>query len=185
MALLIHELFMINLQKSLWTTYLRAGTGQLYIDRTVTNDKINPQIWPIEVQQSMRKHSIKSTDHTTTLTYVTQYLDGLNKKMEQYQSKLNVKKVQLSVYLKTIETFVRQTLESARLETEHHIALVQYNYQDRILELKYWQHNPSQKQVILEHFLVIIYSSKPFFTFFCLETNLRAIDSCKIPRRNN
>ncbi|CAF3685022.1 unnamed protein product, partial [Rotaria socialis] len=44
MALLIHELLMINLEKSLWKTYLEAGTGQLYINEMTNDDKINPTI---------------------------------------------------------------------------------------------------------------------------------------------
>ena len=156
MALLIHEHSMIKLETSLWTTYLKSGTGQLDVNQMHNDDKFNPQIWPIEVQQSMMKHSINNTDHFTCLTYVTQYICELDKKMEQYQTKLNVQKAQLLDYLKLIETFVRQTLESVRLETEHHIALVQYNYNDRVLELNYLSHNPTSHQVILELFFLLL-----------------------------
>ncbi|CAF4905499.1 unnamed protein product, partial [Rotaria sp. Silwood2] len=43
---------MINLQKSLWITYWKAGMGQLKSSNGMkdNNDHTGPQLWPLEVQ---------------------------------------------------------------------------------------------------------------------------------------
>ncbi|CAF2075353.1 unnamed protein product [Rotaria magnacalcarata] len=124
MALLIYQVYIIHLEKSLWVTYLKAGTGKIQVNQVDNDNMINPQIWPVEVQQLHRKQSTYSTDNVTCLTYVTQHL----------------------YYFQTIETFVQQGLESVRLQTEHQISIVQYNYNDCVLELQYLEHSPTSHQ---------------------------------------
>ncbi|CAM4819703.1 unnamed protein product [Rotaria magnacalcarata] len=124
MALLIYQVYIIHLEKSLWITYLKAGTGKIQVNQVDNDNMINPQICPVEVQQLHRKQSTYSTDNVTCLTYVTQHL----------------------YYFQTIETFVQQGLESVRLQTEHQISIVQYNYNDCVLELQYLEHSPTSHQ---------------------------------------
>ena len=54
----------------------------------------------------MTKHSINNINDGTCLNDVTQHLRQLDNKMQQNQTKLNVKREQLSDYLPIIETFV-------------------------------------------------------------------------------
>ncbi|CAF4683046.1 unnamed protein product, partial [Rotaria sp. Silwood2] len=87
-AILIHELLMIDFHKSLWTIYLKSGTGQLQLNQMDHHHHpIQPHLWPLEVQKRMRQQSLDSTDMAACLTYVTQHLDQLNNKMKQYQTK--------------------------------------------------------------------------------------------------
>ncbi|CAF1538569.1 unnamed protein product [Rotaria sp. Silwood1] len=150
MAILIHQLFMIDLEKSLWSTYLKSGTGQLPVNQMDNDHLSHPHLWPIEVQKLMRQQSLDSTDSAACLTYVTQHLDELNDKMKQYQTKYNMMKNQYFNYLPTIQTFVHQQLESARLATEQQIAIVHYHYIDHVFELKFLACNPTrqQKQIV-------------------------------------
>ncbi|CAF5101069.1 unnamed protein product, partial [Rotaria sp. Silwood1] len=111
------------------------------------NDQLShPHLWPIEVQILMRQQSLDSTDTAACLTYVTQHLDELNDKMKQYQTKYNMMKNQYLTYLPTIQTFVRQQLESMRLATEEKITNVHYNYIDHVFELKFLACNPTRQQ---------------------------------------
>ncbi|CAF3264284.1 unnamed protein product, partial [Rotaria sp. Silwood2] len=87
LAILIHELLMIEFHKSLWTIYLKSGTGQLQLNQmNHPHHHIQPHLWPLEVQKRMRQQSLDSTDMAACLTYVTQHLDQLNNKMKQYQT---------------------------------------------------------------------------------------------------
>lgn len=144
MAILMYQWSMAHLQKSLWMAYLQSGTGQL--KSTHPTDVTGPHIWPPEVTQSMMNTN-KSADDPTCLTYVTQYVCELNDKIEQYQSALDVNKSRLSNYVQTLETYVQQGLESARQEIAYNIALVHYGYTDRVLELAFRQHHPTEYQV--------------------------------------
>ncbi|CAF1534528.1 unnamed protein product, partial [Adineta steineri] len=102
------------------------------------NDNLNrPHLWPIQVQKLVSKQSPDNIDTAACLTYVTQYLDELDDKMKRYQTKYNMKKNQYVNYPPTIQTFVHQQLESARLAIEQKIAIVHYNYNDYVLELKF------------------------------------------------
>ncbi|CAF4811077.1 unnamed protein product [Rotaria sp. Silwood1] len=146
MAIVIHELFMIDLQKSLWTIYLKSGTGQLQLNQMDHDQLSHPHLWPIEVQKLMRQQSLDSTDMAACLTYVTQHLDELDDKMKQCQTKYNMMKNQYFNYVPKIQTFVHQQLESARLATEQQIAIVHYNYNDHLFELKFMAYNPTPQQ---------------------------------------
>ena len=102
-------------------------------------------VWPTEVKSFVMKHAINEDE--ACLTYVNNYLHHLDDKMKQYQSELNTKKNHIRVDIQMIEMYVQQGLESLRIETEYKIALVQYDYNDHVLELEYLQNNPSKHQV--------------------------------------
>ncbi|CAF1237188.1 unnamed protein product [Rotaria sp. Silwood1] len=151
MAIVIHQIFIIDLEKSLWTIYLKSGTGQLPVNLMDNDNLTHPHLWPIQVQKLIREQSSDNTDTATCLTYVTQHLDELDDKMKQYQTKYNMKKNRHLNYLPTIQTFVHQQLESARLATEQQIAIVHYNYNDHVFELTFLAYNPTQQQCTIRN----------------------------------
>ncbi|CAF4729181.1 unnamed protein product, partial [Rotaria sp. Silwood2] len=115
------------------------------------NDNIiHPHLWSVQVQKLVGKQSLDNTDTAACLTYVTQHLDELDDKMKQCQTKYNMKKNQYFNYVPKMQTFVHQQLEPARLATEQQIALVHYNYNDHLFELKFMAYNPTpqQKQIV-------------------------------------
>ncbi|CAF4615379.1 unnamed protein product [Rotaria sp. Silwood2] len=61
-----------------------------------------------------------------------------------------MKKNQYINYVPKIQTFVHQQLESARLAIEQQTAIVHYNYNDHVFELKLMAYSPSpvQKQIV-------------------------------------
>ena len=81
------------------------------------------------------------------LACVNNYLRHLDDRMEHYRNELNRIKGQLGVDTQAIEIFVQQGLETRRLEMEHKVTLVHYDYTDQVLEFEYLQHNPSKHQV--------------------------------------
>ena len=154
LAIRIYQISIIDLQKMLWTTYWKAGTGKLKSNHQTNDDHhISPSLWPIEIQRMM-KERINKTDDASCLAFVTEHLSALDKEINQYQSELMIQKNQWFNYIQIIETFVRQGLEPIRMEIEHQIALVQYNYNDYVLELEYLRYNPTQYQVNEENFLL-------------------------------
>ncbi len=154
MAVLIYHLFNINLEKNLWLTYVKAGTGKLNTNQIDNNSNIDPCIWPIKVQSAMKKSinnsSSSNNDNTNCLAFATQYLSDLENKIKNYETQLNIEKKRLPEHLQPIELFIQQKLQSFRLQIEHEIELVQYNYNDRMLELQYLQCNPTARQVSFE-----------------------------------
>ena len=47
----------------------------------------------------------------------------------------------------TIETYIEQNLQPLRIEIEHQIELIHYDYHIRALKLEYYRHNPNKYQV--------------------------------------
>ncbi|CAF2935453.1 unnamed protein product [Rotaria sp. Silwood2] len=147
-GILIYQFSMIHLQKSLWIAYWKAEMGQLKSSNQMKNDNdhIGPQLWPLEVQSEIKM----STSNDTCRVFVTRYFSELDVQMKHYENELSNKKNQFSDYIQTIETFVQENLTPIRLYYEYQIAVVEYNYYDRVLELEYLQHNPAhcQKQIV-------------------------------------
>ena len=50
---------------------------------------------------------------------------------------------------KFIETYIEQNLHSLRMEIEHQVELIHYDYHIRALKLEYCRHKPNQYQVCL------------------------------------
>ncbi|CAF3116190.1 unnamed protein product [Rotaria sp. Silwood2] len=150
-GILIYQFSMINLQKSLWMTYWKAGMGQLKSSNGMkdNNDHIGPQLWPLEVQSEI-KMSTSNENNDACQVFVTRYLAELDDRMKHYENELSNKKNQFSDSIQTIETFVQENLTPIRLYYEYQIAVVEYNYYDRVLELEYLQHSPAhyQKQIV-------------------------------------
>ncbi|CAF3431366.1 unnamed protein product [Rotaria sp. Silwood2] len=170
MAMVIHQLFMIDLEKSLWTPYLKSGTDQLQLNQMDNDNLIHTHLWPIEVQKLVSKQSPDNTDTAACLTYVTQHLDELDDKMKQYQTKYNMKKNQYFNYVPKIQIFVHQQLESARLATEQQIAIVHYNFNDHLFELKFMTYNPTPQQIKIIFFK--IFNLLTYIVFFCFRNKV-------------
>ena len=52
-----------------------------------------------------------------------------------------------SIVQQATESFVEENLTSLRNKIEYKIELVHYDYDERILEVQYLQHNPTEAQV--------------------------------------
>ncbi|CAF4634908.1 unnamed protein product, partial [Rotaria sp. Silwood2] len=103
MAILMYQYSMINLQKSLWITYWKAGMGQFKL-----SNQIGPQLWPLEVQSKIEASTNNETKNDACRVFVSQYLSKLDNQLKQHETELLIKRYQLSDYIEIIETFVRR-----------------------------------------------------------------------------
>jgi hypothetical protein len=170
-ALLIRQMAMIDLDISLWTSYLQSGTGQLENDRrstTTTTPHPAISVWPSEIKSLIimeeeaekKKESdmmttihVHQIDHDACLNYVYQTLHEFINRKIQYQTQLDEKKHHLNTFFTLeIEEAIVQFIEQQemiflRIEMESKIAIVQYDYQDRCIEFDYHQLKPNPYQV--------------------------------------
>ena len=144
MAIVFYRFFVFDLEKSLWTAYLQSGLGQLQSNRV--SNAVGPSVWPIEVQSAIEE-PLHDNDHVACLAYVNRHLSELNDRMYQHQATLAMQKQHLSDDWQTIEAFVQRGLAPVRLSIEHQIAIVYYQYNDRVSELEYRQQHPTRRQV--------------------------------------
>jgi hypothetical protein len=166
-ALLIRQITMIDLQKSLWNSYLQSGTGELGKKHRLSTTHYHHElfVWPMEMKSIMMKEketksddemmpiNINQIDHDTCLNYVYRTLRQFVDRKIQYETQLDEKKDYFkNFFTSEMEDAIRQFIEQQemvfiRLEFESKIAIVKYDYHDRLLELEYHQLKPNQYQV--------------------------------------
>ncbi|CAF3050590.1 unnamed protein product [Rotaria sp. Silwood2] len=152
-ALLIHQLECIDLDRLLWTTYLRSGTGTLKPQATTTLF-----LWPAEVKTKMitRGRTTVSDpneiDYDSCLDYVQRVLRKFQSQTEHYQAQLKERKQHLNncwtcEIEEAIMKFVQQhIIPLYKVPIEGQIVTVEYDYNDRLIELEYKQQNPNEYQ---------------------------------------
>ncbi|CAF1559859.1 unnamed protein product, partial [Adineta ricciae] len=131
-ALLYHKLQLIELNISLWTTYLRSGTGKLHDNEQqpllplqatatagVTTTSVGPHIltWPQELKTIMladptMKFHANEIDHDQSLNYVMKMLRSFREQNTHYQLQLKERKQRLNNCFtiemeQVIQSFVR------------------------------------------------------------------------------
>ncbi|CAF1560469.1 unnamed protein product, partial [Rotaria sordida] len=153
-AILIHQLECIDLDRLLWTTYLRSGTGRLKPEVTTSTFLL----WPLEVKQRMIDRGEATTsdpneiDHASCLSYVQRVLQKFRNQTEYYQAQLKERKKRLNNYWtyeieEAITKFVQQHVTPIyKVPTQGQIATVEYDYNDQLIQLEYEQQNPNEYQ---------------------------------------
>lgn len=125
-------------------TYLKSGTGQLYI-----NQRGSP-VWPIQVKTIVRKTNNRmGNENYACVQLVQERLDQFRSKIQHYGIELDNLKSCLQcgdeeTIFRTMETFIQQNQENFRQKIEHKIKLVQYDYNDQVLELQFLEQNPNE-----------------------------------------
>ena len=140
MAILTYKIMLTQMYHTLWSTYLKSGTGILK-----ANELPGMKVWPTEVTALVVTQT--TNEDEACLACVNNYLSHLDDRMANCRTELNRIEGQLVVDTLAIEAFVQQGLETRRLEMEHKATLVHYDYNDRVLEFEYLQHKPSKHQV--------------------------------------
>ncbi|CAF1658763.1 unnamed protein product [Adineta ricciae] len=135
-ALLIYKIIIIQTYQLLWAAYLKSGIGQLIIpSQTKLPYKTTLSIWPKEIKTMLLANN----------------LHGLDSYLKQFQTELNIKANNLKGFTLTsqniIQTYIGKNLQIFRMEIEHKIELVYYDYHIRALKLEYHQLNPNPFQV--------------------------------------
>ncbi|CAF1399465.1 unnamed protein product [Adineta steineri] len=146
-ALLIYKIMIIQTYHLLWTAYLKSGTGQLLhpVQRQPLYS-LTLSIWPKQIKTMI---SLKNKNEVY-LSFVNKHLLKLDRQLTNYQNQLNFKANHCSGYTLTIqnsiETYIEQHLQSFRLNIEHHIELLHYDYHIRALKLEYFRYHPNEYQ---------------------------------------
>jgi hypothetical protein len=95
----------------------------------------------------------KTNENESCLKLVNDRLDESDHQLKQYQTELNMKVNNFPGYTLTIqtiiETYIEQNLHSLRMEMDHKIELIYYDYHIQALKLEYFRQNPNTFQVCL------------------------------------
>ncbi|CAF4640673.1 unnamed protein product, partial [Rotaria sp. Silwood1] len=151
-ATLMHKIISIEIVESLWLLYRKAGVGEL--ESTLRPAKqTNMKMWAKQVKLIAKqcKGDVTTIKDIACLPIVDECLREMNLKSEEYRRELNVKTSRLIGYNRgleyNIEKFVRQGLESLRINIEQQKALVQYDYTNKIFKEIYLTYNSNQNQI--------------------------------------
>ncbi|CAF3228087.1 unnamed protein product [Rotaria sp. Silwood2] len=152
-----HRIAMIELDKKLWTFYLKLGTGQC---ETVESNKtkVNQYMWPMFVKtfhsftSNIRSKHEKMSEEKLYETIVREHLENLDEKIEFYLMEYHEKKNDVMNFTddieQLIETFVQQySIVPFEMKLNYKIKILQYNYDDQLLERTYLQLNPTEDQI--------------------------------------
>ena len=164
-AILMHKLAVNNLQKDLWMTYIKSGTGRLKQPEVNETFIPSPRIWPVKVKSFILPKRITTNmssedEDNACLDVVDRFMCELNSKCEHYQQQLMEKKTSFIGYTDVIEKGLQmfieqQAIQFLRWKCELKQALVYNEYQDQMFQLKYRQHNPSEYHVRLNNRIFI------------------------------
>ena len=142
-AIWMHRIQWIVIEKSLWRVYFQCGTGQL---KNVDSSAIvHFQMWPSEVIEH-------GSEHEACLAYVNARLRQLEDKEQECRERLDTIKQQLSSYSSPVDqamqAFVQRNIQAFRAECELKKTLVECDYEEKLLALEFGRLNPNDRQVI-------------------------------------
>ena len=165
-AILMRQIEINKLEKSLWEMYLQSGTGELgyTINRSSTILTSALCVWPLAVRKAifkknkdikLREEQLKQNDENqittiyqinneTCRTYTVDFISELNKRLKKCYFK-NLFTTQIEeMILKYIE---EQEISFLRIENKTKLTIVQYDYKDKIIQAEFDQVKPSDCQV--------------------------------------
>ncbi|CAF4090289.1 unnamed protein product [Rotaria sordida] len=148
---------MIELDKKLWMFYLKLGTGQCATSES-SKTKVNRNMWPMAVKKlcsptpntvPINKEQNKQNSYEMA---VHQHLEELNEKLEIYFMEYYEKKNDLMNFTdeieQAIETFVYQhSIVPFEMKLNYEIKILEYNYDDQLLEHEYLLQKPTENQI--------------------------------------
>ena len=150
-SILIYKIMIIQTYHRLWTTYLKSGLGQLIsaIDAPSLYSTTLP-IWPKTIKDLLQLNN-NTNANDIYFNFVNQKLHELNHQLKQYQTELNRQANNFHIYTltiqKVIETYIEKHLQTFRMNIEHQIDLIYYDYHIRALKSEYFRSNPNEYQV--------------------------------------
>ncbi|CAF3964179.1 unnamed protein product [Rotaria sp. Silwood1] len=143
----------IRIHHGLWFSYFKAGTGQLISQVEGQLDySTNLPIWPKEINALVQKptHINNKNENDFYMNFINDRLRVLDNKLKEYEYELIKRINSISGYSlqvqHLIETYVEQNLSTLRLEIEHKIQLIHYDYHIQALKLEYYRHHPNEYQ---------------------------------------
>ncbi|CAF4818731.1 unnamed protein product [Rotaria sp. Silwood1] len=163
LAILQHRIAMIEIDKKLWTFYLKLGTGQCDIlENNIT--EVDPCIWPTAVRK-MRTNPPNTTNSNGQIikeksyeAIVYDHLENLNEKIEFYSAEYYEKSLVLIHFKdaieKGIQTFVQTySIVPFEMKFNYKVKILTYNYTDQLLERDYFRRKTNDNQIKLAQHL--------------------------------
>jgi hypothetical protein len=167
LAMLTHQMSILHLHQEFWQRLLQSGTGQLQqrvqpstssssqynnIDKTLS-------FWPEIVTSVMISQGIINVNHRQDeidqdiyVNFVRNYLDQLEKKVNQCRLQFNTIKNSLPNYSDILDDKIdhfiqKEGLIGMQLHFQTRIAFIKYICHDRSYQLEYFQQKPTNLQV--------------------------------------
>ena len=153
-AILKHQIGDLHISKQISLIYLRSGKGEL----RQPGPEITPVdrcVWPAQVKSAMlaAKPAIDEGDeHLAYVNLVHQRIRQMEEKIQQYQRQLDEAKQSLFGLTPTmdeaIESFVQEHgIRPLEMKRDLKIALLEHDYDAKIVERQYARENPNEYQV--------------------------------------
>ena len=152
-AISIYKVTIIQMYQRLWTTYLKSGMGQLIVpSETKVPYSTTISIWPKSMQALSRLNNADATNQNEFYAnFVRKQLGDLDQRLKQSQTEWSSRTNNFQGYTSStqtiIETYIERNLRSLRMDIEHQIELIHYDYQIQALKLEYLKHQPNTYQV--------------------------------------
>lgn len=161
-ALCIHRLAALDIQKQVTNVYYKSGTGTLK-DLGPELVAIDRRVWPAQVKADWSaRHATNTTvtelnvedQHRVYENHVRQRFEEMTRQTDQYEQDLEDKKKQLSEFTLMMEQMIRNYVHEygiypLKLQRNLKIALLQYDYDAEIMERRFLQENPTEYHVNL------------------------------------
>jgi hypothetical protein len=157
LAILKHKIVVINMDKELWTVYLKSGTGQWETSES-RKTNVDRRIWPECVKTIMLSELGGTTNGDEAYQQnlceeiVSERLQDIKETIVQYQIELDGNKDCLPGFAdemeKVIDAFIGQYgVQSLQMKHNYEIAIFQYDYDAELLEREYLRFKPTKSQV--------------------------------------
>lgn len=156
-GLLIYQIMIIQTYHSLWSTYLKSGSGELII--TAVNEPkpsyhVNIPIWPNELKAlflAIVKIPMKDTENQQYFNFVSEQLQLMDGELNRCRTQLNIFANKFHGYTlqiqNTIKSYIDEHSHSFRMQIKHQIELLHYDYHIGASKLEYIRHRPNPFQV--------------------------------------
>ena len=147
-ASLVHHCTVLELQRSLWSSYLQCGTGRRKPNRP------DVLFWPASVLTKMRTLQGRPANNDADETcsqFVREHLHTLTDQQHDSRRQLQQRSQQVDDFARSfeqaIEAFVQQGLTQTRAKYAYKMKLVEFDYDQRALECEFRQQTTSDEQV--------------------------------------
>ena len=146
-ACLVHHCTVLELEQSLWSSYLHCGTGRY---KPNGSDVL---FWPAQVRIKMHtmQQCATNSDAATCSQFVRQHLHTLTDQQHEYRRQLNQRSGLVEDFARSfeqpIQAFVQQSLARVRSKYEYKTKLVAFDYDQYALECQFRQQATNDLQV--------------------------------------
>ena len=169
-ALLIYKIMIIQTYQALWSTYLKSGMGNLIINGNQQQPLYHTQdisIWPNELKALLTEQ--QATDNQSYGDFVREQLHLLDSELNACRNQLNILANQFHGYTlqlqNVIKSYIDEHCREYRMQMEHRIELLHYDYHIRLLKIEYLRLSPNVFQV---NFFPNTFAAYLLFDFFFL-----------------